>query len=60
MTKEYDFSKTRKSPYATLLTKQITLRLDEDSVGCLKCISVQIVIPYQCLIHFLKLHSKAP
>jgi predicted DNA binding CopG/RHH family protein len=48
---EYDFSKARKNPYSTQLKKSITIRLDEDSVGCFKAISEEIGIPYQTLIN---------
>ena len=51
MRKEYDFSKARKNPYATQLKKQITIRLDEDSIGYFKSISEQVGIPYQSLIN---------
>ena len=36
MRKEYDFTKARKNPYAAQLKKQITIRLDEDSIGYFK------------------------
>jgi uncharacterized protein (DUF4415 family) len=39
MRKEYDFTKARKNPYAAQLKKQITIRLDEDSIGYFKGIS---------------------
>lgn len=51
MRKEYDFSKSRKNPYAAKLKKQITLRLDEDSIEYFKAISQDIGIPYQSLIN---------
>ena len=51
MRKEYDFSKARKNPYAAQLKKQITIRLDEDSIGYFKGISEQVGIPYQSLIN---------
>jgi predicted DNA binding CopG/RHH family protein len=51
MRKEYDFSKARKNPFAAKLTKQITIRLDEDSVGYFKVISEKVGIPYQSLIN---------
>jgi len=51
MRKEYDFTKALKNPYAALLTKQITIRLDEDSIGYFKGISEQVGIPYQSLIN---------
>lgn len=44
MRKEYDFSKARKNPYATQLKKQITTRLDEDSINYSKEISEQVGI----------------
>ena len=51
MRKEYDFSEASKNPYATQLKKQITIRLDEDSIGYFKGISEQVGIPYQSLIN---------
>ena len=51
MRKEYDFSKSRKNPYAAQLKKQITIRLDEDSISYFKAISEQVGIPYQSLIN---------
>jgi uncharacterized protein (DUF4415 family) len=51
MRKEYDFSKSRQNPYASQLKKQITIRLDEDSITYFKGISEEIGIPYQSLIN---------
>jgi uncharacterized protein (DUF4415 family) len=51
MKKEYYFSKARQNPYASQLKKQITIRLDEDSIGYFKAISDQVGIPYQSLIN---------
>ena len=51
MRKEYDFSSSRKNPYAAQLKKQITIRLDEESINYFKSISEQIGIPYQSLIN---------
>ena len=39
MRKEYDFSNARKNPYASMLKKPLTIRLDEDSVNYFKTIS---------------------
>ena len=50
MKKEYDFSKARKNPYATQLKKQITLRIDQDSIDYFRGISEKVGIPYQSLI----------
>lgn len=51
MRKEYDFSPARKNPYAAQLKKQITIRLDEDSITYFKAISEDVGIPYQSLIN---------
>ena len=51
MKKEYDFSQARKNPYASQLKKQITIRLDEDSITYFKNISDSVGIPYQSLIN---------
>ena len=51
MRKEYDFSKSRKNPYASQLKKQITIRLDEDSITYFKSVSEDVGIPYQSLIN---------
>jgi uncharacterized protein (DUF4415 family) len=51
MRKEYDFSAARKNPYAAQLKKQITIRLDEDSITYFKAISEEVGIPYQSLIN---------
>ena len=51
MRKEYDFSAARKNPYVAQLKKQITPRLDEDSITYFKSISEDVGIPYQSLIN---------
>ena len=51
MRKEYDFSAAKKNPYATQLKKQITIRLDEESITYFKSISEVVGIPYQSLIN---------
>ncbi len=51
MRKEYDFSAARKNPYAAQLKKQITIRLDEESISYFKSISEDVGIPYQSLIN---------
>lgn len=51
MRKSYDFSKARKNPYASQLKKQITIRLDQDSIAYFKSVSEQVGIPYQSLIN---------
>ena len=51
MRKEYDFSAARKNPYAAQLKKQITIRLDEESITYFESISEDVGIPYQSLIN---------
>ena len=51
MRKEYDFAAAKKNPYAAQLTKQITILLDEESIGYFKSISQDAGIPYQSLIN---------
>lgn len=51
MRKEYDFAAARKNPYAAQLKKQITIRLDEESITYFKSISEDVGIPYQSLIN---------
>ena len=51
MREEYDFSKSKKNPYASQLKKPITIRLDEDTVTYFKSVSDEVGIPYQSLIN---------
>lgn len=51
MRKEYGFSSAKKNPYAAQLKKQITIRLDEESITYFKAISADVGIPYQSLIN---------
>jgi predicted DNA binding CopG/RHH family protein len=51
MRKDYDFTQSQKNPYASRLKRQITIRLNEDSITHLKGISEEIGIPYQSLIN---------
>jgi len=51
MRKEYDFSTSRKNPYAGQLKKPVTIRLDEESIVYFKSMSVETGIPYQSLIN---------
>ena len=55
MKKEYDFSKSKKNPYAKKLKKQITIKLDESVIEYFKTLATETNIPYQNLINmFLK------
>ena len=51
MKKEYDFSDSVKNPYAKLLKKQVTLRLNVDAVTYFKELSNETGVPYQNLIN---------
>ena len=51
MRKEYDFSKAKRNPYASRLKRQITIRLDEPTIGYFKELAEETGIPYQTLIN---------
>jgi len=51
MREEYDFSRSKRNPYAAKLKRQITIRIDEDSINYFKTISDKIGIPYQNVIN---------
>ena len=51
MRSEYDFSKSRKKPYANQLKRQITTRLDTSAVNYFKEMAAELGMPYQNLIN---------
>jgi uncharacterized protein (DUF4415 family) len=51
MRKHYDFSKARPNPYAKLLKKEVTLKLDERTVEYFEALSEETGIPYRSLIN---------
>ena len=51
MRDRYDFSKGKQNPYAKRLKKQITIRLDEDTLSYFKGLADDTEIPYQTLIN---------
>jgi uncharacterized protein (DUF4415 family) len=51
MRREYDFSKGRRNPYAARLKRQVTIRLDEQTIKYFKGLSEESGIPYQTLIN---------
>ncbi len=51
MRDHYDFSDSIPNPYAGRLKKQITIRLDEDTVEYFKKMAEEKGIPYQSLIN---------
>jgi len=51
MRKEYDFSKSKKNPFASQLKKQITIRVDQKTITYFKKLAEETGIPYQNLIN---------
>ena len=51
MRSEYDFSKSRKNPYANQLKRQVTIRLDTAAVDYFKELATELGMPYQNLIN---------
>ena len=51
MRKNYDFTKARRNPYASRLKRQVTIRLDDQTIQYFKSISQECGIPYQTLIN---------
>lgn len=51
MRKEYDFSKAKKNPYIQELKKQVTIRIDVETIDYFKDLSEESTIPYQTLIN---------
>ena len=51
MRKEYDFSDSVKNPYAKLLKKQVTLRINTDAISYFKNLAQETGVPYQNLIN---------
>ena len=51
MRKNYDFSKGKRNPYARRLKKQITIRLDQETLAYFKRLASETEVPYQTLIN---------
>ena len=51
MRKSYDFSKGKRNPYAKRLKKQVTIRLEEQTLAYFKKLADETGIPYQTLIN---------
>ena len=51
MKKTYDFSKSVKNPYLSKPKKQLTIRLDEDTIDYFRSLAEDSGIPYQSLIN---------
>ncbi len=51
MRKTYDFSNATRNPYAKQLKKQITIRLDIQTIDYFKNLAGELGVPYQTLIN---------
>jgi uncharacterized protein (DUF4415 family) len=51
MRTEYDFSKSKKNPYSRMLKKQITIRIEADTIDYFKKLAEESGISYQNLIN---------
>lgn len=51
MRDHYDFSESVKNPYTKKLKKQVTIRLDEDTIEYFKELAEEKDLPYQSLIN---------
>ena len=51
MRSSYDFAKAVANPYARRLKKQITIRLDEETLSYFNSLASETGIPYQTLIN---------
>jgi len=51
MRKHYDFSKSKRNPYAKRLKAPVTIRLDPEVIEYFKRLTEETEIPYQTLIN---------
>ena len=51
MRKEYNFSKAKKNPYAKAIKKQVTIRLDLNTIDYFKKLATETGLTYQNLIN---------
>lgn len=51
MRKNYDFSKAVRNPYAKRLKRQLTIRLDHETIAYFQALSKELSLPYQTLIN---------
>jgi uncharacterized protein (DUF4415 family) len=51
MKKRYDFSKSVRNPYLSKPKKQLTIRLDADTIDYFRALAEKNGIPYQNLIN---------
>ena len=51
MKKEYDFSQSKRNPYAKKFKQQVSIRLEKTSIDYFKKLAVETGISYQNLIN---------
>lgn len=51
MRKEYDFSNSMKNPYAKKVKKQISIKIESDTIDYFKELAIKVGIPYQNLMN---------
>lgn len=51
MKRNYDFSNAVRNPYAKRLKRQLTIRLDEETIGYFQELSREMSLPYQTLMN---------
>ena len=51
MRDEYDFADSKRNPHTRKLKRQISIRLDTDTIAYFKALSEETGIPYQNLIN---------
>lgn len=51
MRKHYDFSQAVRNPYAKRLKKQLTIRLDSETLDYFQALAQEMSLPYQTLMN---------
>jgi uncharacterized protein (DUF4415 family) len=51
MRARYDFSQAKRNPFARLLKRQVTIRLETATLDYFQALSAELGIPYQTLIN---------
>jgi len=51
MKKQYDFSGAVRNPYARRLKRQLTIRVDEETIGYFQALAQEMSLPYQTLMN---------
>jgi predicted DNA binding CopG/RHH family protein len=51
MREEYDFSNSVKNPYAKKVKKQISIKIENDTIAYFKDLALKVGIPYQNLMN---------